>query len=196
MCGRYYIDDELARAIERLVQQIDASRRPGRPGGDIHPSELAPVITGNASGMHLEWQHWGLPGFTKGGVIFNARSETALEKRMFQDGVLHRRVVVPARWFYEWNRAKEKITFLREDAPVLYMAGFYNQYEDGPHFVILTTQANASMKSTHDRMPLVLEPQELMPWLTDDKKTKSYLSQVPVLLAKRAEYEQESFHFD
>lgn len=102
----------------------------------------------------------------------------------------------PARWFYEWNRAKEKITFLREDALVLYMAGFYNLYEDGPHFVILTTQANASMKATHDRMPLILEQEALASWITDGTKTREYLAQVPVLLSKRAEYEQESFRFD
>lgn len=191
MCGRYYIDDDLAREIERLVRQMGGSRQLNQSGGDIHPSDTAPVITGNASGLHLEWQRWGLPGFTKGGVIFNARSETVMEKRTFRDGILHRRAVIPARWFYEWNRAKEKITFLREDAPVLYMAGFYNLYEDGPHFVILTTQANASMKATHDRMPLILEQEALAPWITDGTKTREYLAQVPVLLSKRAEYEQE-----
>lgn len=208
MCGRYYIDDEMAREIEKLLQKMDSAGRTGsglaarlpeeirQRQGDVYPAGLAPVITGNASGLHLEWQRWGLPGFTKGGVIFNARSETVLEKRMFQDGVLHRRVVIPARWLYEWNRAREKITFLRDDAPILYMAGFYNHYEDGPHFVILTTEANASMKSTHDRMPLILEREELADWLTDDIKTRQYLSQVPVLLSRQAEYEQESFRFE
>lgn len=193
MCGRYYIDDNLAREIQKLVRQIDTSGRPAKRSGDIHPGGLAPVITSNASGMHAEWQRWGLPGFRKGGVVFNARSETVLQKKMFQDGVLHRRAVIPARWFYEWNRAKEKITFLRDDAPVLYMAGFYNLYEDGPRFIILTTEANASIKATHDRMPLVLEQEEVSPWVTDNSIFRQYLRQVPVLLAKQAEYEQERF---
>ena len=40
--------------------------------------------------------------------------------------------------------------------PLLFMAGLGRRYEDGEHFVILTTAANASMKPVHDRMPLIL----------------------------------------
>ena len=225
MCGRYYIDGEMKREIDGLLRQMDSGKTAGvfigssndNRGelpeektmdwryGDIYPSEMAPVIAAGGSdggsgsrktGIHVEWQRWGLPGFSKNRVIFNARSETVLEKTMFRDGIVHRRVVIPARWFYEWNRAKEKITFFREEAPVLYMAGFYNVYEDGPHFVILTTNANESMKAVHSRMPLILEKEELVSWLTDETVAGERLKQVPVLLAKQAEYEQTSFWFE
>lgn len=190
MCGRYYIDEGMAEELEKLLQQIDVSLDWVKKGRDLHPGELAPVITDGPEGLRLELQHWGLPGFSKGRVIFNARSETVLEKKMFQDGIRCRRAVVPARWFYEWNRAKEKVTFFREEAPILYMAGFYNSYEDGPRFVILTAPANVSMKNTHDRMPLILKAEDVLPWMKDDGQLRRYLDKVPPLLSKRAEYEQ------
>ena len=46
------------------------------------------------------WQSWGFHGFNGKQLIFNARSESALEKKMFKESVEHRRVVVPATWFY------------------------------------------------------------------------------------------------
>ena len=59
--------------------------------------------------------------------------------------------------------------------PVLFMAGFCRQYEDGEHFVILTTAANVSMEPVHDRMPLILEYQEIAEWMFDDSETCSLL---------------------
>lgn len=46
MCGRYYVDDDTAREIDKLVRQVDEKLRKAEsirlPAGDIHPSELAP----------------------------------------------------------------------------------------------------------------------------------------------------------
>lgn len=55
-----------------------------------------------------------------------------------------------ANGFYEWNRLKEKNTFARYDAPVLYMAGFCDWFENERRFVILTTAANESMRKFVD----------------------------------------------
>ncbi len=41
------------------------------------------------------------------------------------------------------------------------MAGCYNRYEDEERFVILTTKAIFSVSPEHNRMPLILEPEEL-----------------------------------
>ena len=138
------------------------------------------------------WQHWGFPGFEGKKLIFNARCESASEKPLFRDSIRRRRIVIPASWFYEWNRKKEKNTFYRSDMPVLFMAGLCRQYEDGEHFVILTTAANASMEPVHDRMPLILEYQEITEWILDDAKTGRILHHIPCLLERKTEYEQLS----
>lgn len=198
MCGRYYVDDDTAREIEKLVRQVDEKMRQNAVTGhplqakDIHPSEVAPVLAVNGQDLCCRWQKWGFPGFHGKQLIFNARSESVLEKRIFRESVEQRRAVVPAAWFYEWNKNKEKNIFYREGQPVLYMAGFYNRYPDGDRFVILTTGANDSMRPVHDRMPLILEQDEIHKWLTGRLLIKTFLKKVPPLLERRMDFEQMS----
>lgn len=199
MCGRYYVDDETAREIEKLIRRIDEKKRQeslqaaGRiVAGDIYPGKDAPVLSGRGGSICCGWQHWGFPGFDGKKLIFNARCESVLEKPLFRDSILHRRVVIPASWFYEWNPRKEKNTFRRADMPVLYMAGFSRRYGEREHFVILTTAANTSMEPVHDRMPLILEQDEIVEWVLDDTKTERILHQTPCLLERKADYEQMS----
>ena len=109
---------------------------------------------------------------------------------MFCDAVEHRRIVIPAAGFYEWNKQKEKSTFTRKDSSVLYMAGIYSRYDDEDRFVILTTAANESMEPVHDRMPLILDKDEILPWLTDRSKTEAFLGKVPCRLERKTEFEQ------
>lgn len=211
MCGRYYIDDETSKEIIKLVKQIDEKMRkecietglelkiPQLPSGDIHPAELAPVLSAGTGGMACELQRWGFPGFQSFGgksgkqVIFNARSESALEKPTFRESILHRRAVIPAAWFYEWNKKKEKNIFFQKGHPVLFMAGCFKRYQNEERFVILTTEANSSMLPVHDRMPLILEKEEIPEWIYDSTKTEAFLHKKPGLLERRTEYEQMSF---
>lgn len=196
MCGRYHVDEETAKEIEKIIQLTEENVRKRASinfqiqARDLHPTEIAPVLTASGSGLECSMKRWGLPGFQGKQVIFNARSESVLDKKTFQEGVAYRRIVIPAAWFYEWNRYKEKNIFYRKGKPVLFMAGIYNHYEDGDRFTILTTQANASMKPVHDRMPLVLEESELIPWIFDRRKAGELLQKVPCLLERKAEYEQ------
>lgn len=194
MCGRYYIDDETAREIERLVRHLDERLRPGGKQ-DVFPSGQAGVITGYQNEFAAELYTWGFPGFDKKNLIINARSETALEKRTFSDSIRTRRCVIPAAGFYEWNKNKEKYAFQKPDGKTCYLAGFYKQFEDGIRFVILTTDANDSMKNVHGRMPLILDENELDAWLFDDSKTETILQKVPAELKKEAEYEQQTLPF-
>lgn len=197
MCGRYYVDDETAREIEKLIRQVDEKLRQESMAAlkriaekDIYPTQMAPVLEGGGACLRCRWQRWGFPGFQEKQVIFNARCESAMEKPVFRDSIRHGRMVVPAAWFYEWNRRKEKNTFCRKDRPVLFMAGCCRQYEDGVRFVILTTGANASMKPVHDRMPLILEEDEIAPWILDERQAEHILHKMPCLLERRTDYEQ------
>lgn len=192
MCGRYYVDIDMEKEIEQVVKEVDRSLRTFRMGRDIHPTEEAPVITLEGQALCGRIKQWGFPGFGKQRVIFNARSETALEKKMFRDSVLNRRCVIPVSHFYEWNSSKEKFTFYKENTPMLYLAGFYRKYEDGDHFVILTTSANESMRGVHERMPLVVEKDGLKDWLGDGDNPWKELKATPGPLKCMAEYEQRS----
>ena len=189
MCGRYYVDDETAREIEKLARDLDRKLQIERTG-DVFPAQNATIIKGQEHHLAAEQMRWGFPGFEKGKLLINARAETALERPTFRESVQDRRCIIPARGFYEWNKSKEKFTFERKETPVLFMAGCYNRYEGQERFVILTTDANSSVAPVHNRMPLILEPEELGDWVLDDQATESLLHKTPVLLEQRAEYEQ------
>ena len=197
MCGRFYVNDDTAREIEKTIRMVDVKLMMERRSKDIHPTENAPVITYQQEGMFVADMKWGFPGFDSGKVIFNARSESVLEKKMFRESVLKRRLIIPASGFYEWNRKKEKVTFTSavEEQPILYMAGFFNKYENEDRFVILTTGANGSMVDVHERMPLLLKKQELEEWLRDDKRLEEFLHSEPHGLKRKMEYEQQTLSF-
>lgn len=189
MCGRYYVDDETAREIEKLVRDLDRKLQIERTG-DVFPAQNATIIKGQEHHLAAEQMRWGFPGFEKGKLLINARAETALERPTFRESVQDRRCIVPARGFYEWNKSKEKFSYERKDAPILFMAGCYNKYQNQERFVILTTEANPSVAPVHNRMPLILEPEELKDWVLDDGATEYLLHKTSVMLEHRAEYEQ------
>ena len=182
----------------------------GGTAGDIVPSGTAWVLRGDQGYLGAEPRYpgtepcrpgtgpciraermaWGFPRFDGKGLIINARAESVRERPAFRDSVEQRRCVIFARGFYEWNRSREKFSYEREDAPVLFMAGCFSRWEDGGHFVIITTAANSSVALVHDRMPLILEPEEVKQWIQDAGAAWSLLKKTPVLLASGTEYEQ------
>lgn len=191
MCGRYYVDDETVREMEKIIREVDARQRKERVG-DVYPAQAASVLVGKKPFLAAQEMFWGFPRYGQKGLLINARAETAMERRTFRDSVLHRRCVIPAKYFYEWDADKNKVRFLRADEPILYMAGFYNHVQGENRFMILTTQANASVIQTHHRMPLILERSELEDWVYNDQFTEFALKKTPVLLQKYQEYEQQS----
>ena len=196
MCGRYYVDDETAEEIEKVIRLVDAKVHNRADltmlqAGDIQPAALAPVIAGRNHVIQLEIIRWGIPKDDK--LIINARTETVLEKKMFADSVERRRIAIPAAGFYEWNARKEKYTFRKKDKSLMWFAGFYNLEQNEDRFVILTTAANASMQPVHDRMPLILDNNEIIPWILGDLHSyDNILKKVPEQLQKSTEFEQLS----
>ena len=189
MCSRYYVDPDMIEEIIKVVQKIDQKIHPTRK--DIRPTDFAPVIGQSEYGLELSMCRWGYPMSKEKNLIINARVETVMDKPSFQNGILYHRLLIPADGFYEWNSQIEKSSFSRSDSSVLYMAGFCDWFKNERRFVILTTAANDSMKKTHDRMPLILEREQIADWF-DNSKMSALLYQTPALLNRQTEYEQQS----
>ncbi|GAA4294299.1 SOS response-associated peptidase [Anaerocolumna aminovalerica] len=196
MCGRYYIDDETSKEIEKILQNID-KKNSGKSykTGEIFPTETVPILVAQKDDMVPDLLTWGFPNSKSKGVIINARSETAFDKNMFQESLISRRCIIPANGFYEWNKNKEKIYFTQPDSDIIYMAGVYNVFNEESRFVILTTNANDSILDVHDRMPLILQREELHSWLFDNNRTQDFLKQVPTILERKSEYQQITLEF-
>ncbi len=190
MCGLFYMWEFEFRKLLENYDEIDSLVQGIAFDHDFHPGELAAVITGTHDKTRVTVNRWGYPGFSGKGVIFNARSETVFDKKMFQNGIKYNRCIIPACGFYEWNKHKDRYTFTQEDHDVMYLAGFHDYIDHEERFVILTREANASMSPVHDRMPVILEEDQISSWLFDENQTKLLMSQKAPMLLKETEREQ------
>ena len=151
--------------------------------------------THSADPISAEILKWGFPGFDKGKLLINARAESVKTRPTFADSFASRRCVLPAAGFYEWDRKKEKVTFRLGDKPILYLAGIYRPYGAEKRFVVLTREANESMRPVHDRMPLILSKEEVRPWVGNMEEAGGILTkELPQLVAERP-YEQMTFEW-
>lgn len=171
MCGRYFIDTNI-EDIKQVIDEIER-RYPGviMKEGEIFPTETVPIIKDDGPAP----AKWGYPGFKKNSVIFNARAESADEKPMFKKSMNSKRCVVPTSGFFEWTKTKIKYFFELPDESVLYLAGLYEYYDNELCMVVLTHDANASMKEVHHRMPVILTGDQLTLWLNETDEAKMIL---------------------
>lgn len=191
MCCRFYTDDETKKDIIGIVKSYDRKIDWLREG-DVCPSDPATVITGEEPGLYARDMRWGFISPRGGELLINARVETAKEKKSFAKSVEEGRCVVPVKGFYEWDRDKHKARLTDPEGKQLYLAGLYKEFEDGPRFTVLTTKANDSMKSIHERMPLLLRKEQVADWVENGEKTDALLASVPGELESYREYEQLS----
>lgn len=175
MCGRYYIEDddvqeELLKIIEEVQRRTSASENPValKAHGEIFPTDTVPVIANNRDMRPTPFaMQWGYT-MSDGKRIINARSETALEKPLFKDGMLQRRCLIPASGYYEWEKRdgkKIKYAIQPEGARMLYMAGIYRIEKGLPVFSILTRAVAPGIAFIHDRMPVIFAEAARKNWL-------------------------------
>ena len=176
MCGRYLaiMEGEIVEYRE-IINEInerykDAPELDAVAKTEVFPTNISPVLVpepGRAAPLLMKW---GFPKWDGKGVIINARSETALDKKMFRVPLMKRRCVIPSAGFYEWRQEtgkKQKYLFRLPDTKVLYMAGLFDTFGADNAYVVITTQANETMAPYHDRMPLILPPESIDSWLYD-----------------------------
>ena len=188
MCGRYQFTEQqnadILQIIKEVQDKVGAAAAQAVPRGEIKPGSKMPVL------LASEDEHptpmlmvWGLR--TPKSLLINARAETAMEKPTFAESARYRHCVIPSTGFYEWDGDKRKFLFTLPRSSTLYMAGIYDVREGVPSYCILTTAPNDSMRDVHDRMPLVLEREQIVPWLYDLKATEQLLKATPPLLERR-----------
>ncbi len=176
MCGRYSLKAssiDLCRALALdEVPQLTARY-------NLAPLQAAPIVTALAP-RALTVARWGLlPSWAKdaslASKLINARAETLTDKPAFK--ALARseahRCLVPCDGFYEWlrdGRARTPHWVFAPDEGVLTMAGLWNAWRspdglEATTFTVITTQANAMMRTLHDRMPVFIAPEHRARWL-------------------------------
>ncbi|AFZ30667.1 protein of unknown function DUF159 [Gloeocapsa sp. PCC 7428] len=176
MCGRY----TLSQSAEAIATAFGLDASPAmEPRYNIAPTQSVPVVVYSSEKQRqLQLMRWGLiPSWAKdpniGSRLINARSETVSEKPSFRAAFRHRRCLVIADGFYEWQRQERKkqpYYFQLQDKQPFGFAGLWEHWQssDGEEIntcTILTTEANELMRPIHDRMPVILNPQDYALWL-------------------------------
>jgi putative SOS response-associated peptidase YedK len=177
MCGRY----RLSRRKEILAEHFgaDFSEMDWEPRFNIAPTQPVPVVRRDQSGaLRASLMRWGLiPSWAAdpsiGARTINARAETAASKPSFREPLQRKRCLIPADGFYEWRRIakkKQPFCFEVEDGAIFAFAGLWDRWRglDGQGVescTILTTTPNELLADVHDRMPVILAPQERDRWL-------------------------------
>jgi putative SOS response-associated peptidase YedK len=104
--------------------------------------------------------------------LINARMETIREKPSFRSAFKHRRCLIPATGFYEWQKlddGKQAFYIHREDEKLFAFAGLCEQWQHDTETLysctIITAAAGQLMQPIHDRMPVIIPPEDYHHWL-------------------------------
>lgn len=183
MCGRYtrrYTRKEVQRFLAfRFPGQVEAP--PLEPSYNVAPTQLSPIArrSPETGGVEIAMARWGLiPSWADdpkiGNRLINARADGVADKPAFRSAFRTRRCLVPISGFYEWqavkgSKAKQPWYIHRADDEITCVAGLWERWDKGDEpvdsFAIVTTDANELVRPIHDRMPVVLEPEDFDTWL-------------------------------
>ena len=168
MCGRYNFSKNSSSPMVQKVLENLQDRQVEVKIGEVNPGDVAAVI---ASNRKLEPQAFGMKWGYKlpdGKLIFNARSETAAQKAMFADGMRHRRCLIPADCYYEWQKTaqgKQKYQLAPSNANGFFLAGIYRIEQGSAVFSVLTKEPVEPIAFIHHRMPVILPKEAMSDWL-------------------------------
>ncbi len=181
MCGRF----SLTTPLEGLRALFGFEELPNlAPRSNIAPTQsVAAIRQDEEGGRHLAALRWGLvPAWAKdlsiGARMINARGETLAEKPAFRAAFKQRRCLIAADGFYEWQTlgkgAKQPYRIEFSGRPPFAFAGLWERWRDPAaadresqveSCTIVTVAANETLRPLHDRMPVILAPEDFSGWL-------------------------------
>ncbi|MFN7056035.1 SOS response-associated peptidase [Hyphomonas sp.] len=182
MCGRFFREAVSWAEYHAALNITEISGvEPPEASWNIAPTTIQPVVrrAQGTDAREMAPMRWGLvPSWWRKplkewrAVTINARSEEVAEKPAFRGAYRHRRCLVPVSGYYEWSvQGKDKIPFAfrLRNRRLFCLAGLWDAaLIDGSElqsFTILTTRPNDFTAGIHDRMPVILRPEDYDRWL-------------------------------
>lgn len=193
MPGRFTLRIPKTVLIEhfQLGRGVAQQFPPFEPRYNIAPTQDILVIRAESKTGDREraMLRWGLiPVWAKdmqgGPPLINARAESVADKPTFRHALRRRLCLIPADGFFEWQETpgvtkrgkKQPHLIHRSDNGVLAFAGLWDSWIEKAHTnkreplriescTIVTTDANAKLAPLHDRMPVILSPNDYALWL-------------------------------
>jgi putative SOS response-associated peptidase YedK len=181
MCGRYFRRSDKQRLAEAFRLGLPTSFEI-LPSFNVAPQTFQPVVrlsseTGN---REMAPMRWGLVPFWAGDSklaysTINAKAETLATSPAFREAFKRRRCLIPLDGFYEWQpiNAKQKQPFAvsLKSGELFAVAGLWDRWKDKATgqsletYTIITTDPNALMEPFHNRMPVIVKPEDFERWM-------------------------------
>ena len=192
MCGRFTLSRQNAFELAAELGVPVESLPNYRPRYNIAPTDQHWILRMKYEEREALPALWGLINSwakdrKRAASQINARVETLETRSAFKEAFRKRRCLVPADGFFEWTgpkNARRPIWFHNADGRLLFFAGLYASWQPEPDiwertFTIITTNANAVVADVHDRMPVILAPEQAEEWMaareTDPEKLRTLL---------------------
>jgi len=145
---------------------------------NIAPSQQIAVVANDGQNQ-IDFYRWGLVPFwakdpSIGNRMINARMESLAEKPAYRSALRSRRCLIPADGFYEWKRSpgggKTPMCIRLKSREPFAFAGLWEKWRGGDGVelrtcTIITGTPNALVRPIHDRMPVILRPDDFQRWI-------------------------------
>jgi len=193
MCGRFTLFTHFETIVDRFNIESAIEESLYNPNYNVAPSQSVLSVINDGTKNRLGYLRWGLiPSWSKdmkiGYKLINARAETIAKKPSFRHAYKKKRCLIIADSFYEWKRTEERKIPMRiklKDNQPFAMAGLWEAWKSPDHKPIyscsvITTQPNKLMAEIHDRMPVILKPEDEKIWLDTSNPDVNSLSKLLV----------------
>ncbi|GIN20082.1 SOS response-associated peptidase [Siminovitchia fordii] len=197
MCGRFTLTATFPKIINRFEIQNLFDEDLYSPNYNVAPSQSVLAVINDGTYNRLGYLRWGLIPYWAndpkiGYKMINARAETLNEKPSYRNAYKKRRCLILADSFYEWKRHKDKsktpMRIKLKSDDLFAMAGLWETWKstEGESIhscTVITTKPNELVKDIHDRMPVILKPEDESVWLdksiTDTDRLNDLLAPLP-----------------
>jgi putative SOS response-associated peptidase YedK len=189
MCGRYCSDlrwSDIAKLYDLSME--GPPHWNFEPNYNVCPTQTVATIVQRDGKRAFELMRWGIIPLSHRGpakdwkfATFNARTETIEKLRTFRGVWRRNRCLIPVSGYFEWHHREgapkgEKpqpyYFTARNGSPILTVAGIWDRWNDPENggkelhsCAMVITEPNAFVREVHDRMPVLLRPDQFSAWL-------------------------------
>lgn len=205
MCGRVFVKTDLETMLHDFVfakrGEVDSlsnqfPRFNGAPGLDYPIIVMDVVREPDIQGPVFMRARWGFiphvaTSAKEGYRHVNARGETVATNGLFKHAYRNRRALMPIAGFFEWKdvhgtgKDKQPYAIAMKSGRPFCLAAIWQEWRDPATgdrhrtFLVLTCPANALMAPIHDRMPVILHPQDYRRWLSGEEDPADLIAPFP-----------------